>query len=120
MDLFVFPSQTETVGNVVLEAFASGVPVVAMARGGTKFIADNRSCAVLADNHAQLIDAARVLVADRARCDAMRVAARKRALHRSWERIFDDVYQAYRVAMSPTAAPGVEPIVRLVENQESA
>jgi len=33
-DLFVFPSSTETFGNVVLEAFASGLPAVAVNKGG--------------------------------------------------------------------------------------
>ncbi|MEZ4745951.1 MAG: glycosyltransferase family 1 protein [Calditrichia bacterium] len=33
-DIFVFPSTTETFGNVILEAFASGLPVVAANAGG--------------------------------------------------------------------------------------
>jgi phosphatidylinositol alpha 1,6-mannosyltransferase len=33
-DIFVFPSTTETFGNVILEAFASGLPAVTVDRGG--------------------------------------------------------------------------------------
>lgn len=33
-DIFVFPSRTETLGNVVLEALASGLPVIGAAEGG--------------------------------------------------------------------------------------
>ena len=38
MDALVFPSHTDTFGNVVLEALASGVPAVVTPDGGPKFI----------------------------------------------------------------------------------
>ena len=46
MDIFAFPSETETVGNVVLEAMASGVPAVVMATGGQRFMVDAGHSAV--------------------------------------------------------------------------
>src|SRR6185437_13013342 len=38
MDVLVFPSHTDTFGNVVLEALASGVPAVVTCDGGPKYI----------------------------------------------------------------------------------
>ena len=103
MDVFAFPSETETVGNVVLEAMASGVPVVAMAHGGPRFIADPGRSAILANDHHELVDAVRALVRDEGRRDAMRRAARTRALEMSWDRIFDGVCSAYATAISVSA-----------------
>jgi phosphatidylinositol alpha 1,6-mannosyltransferase len=38
MDLFIFPSHTDTFGNVVLEALASGVPAIVTPDGGPSTI----------------------------------------------------------------------------------
>ena len=39
-DVFAFPSRSETLGLVALEAFASGVPVVGARAGGIPFVID--------------------------------------------------------------------------------
>lgn len=100
MDLFVFPSETETVGNVVLEAMASGVPVVAMAHGGPKFIARASRGAVLAQTERELVDVSVNLVTDADTRRRMADAAREDALERSWGAVFETVYQAYESAIA--------------------
>jgi glycosyltransferase involved in cell wall biosynthesis len=122
LDLFVFPSETETVGNVVLEAMASGVPVVAMAYGGTKFVAASPASAALARSERELIEFATRLVRDGARRRAMGVAARAAALERSWAAVFDVVYEAYAAAIARDTGgtlPAGESIVTVAEQQSA-
>ncbi len=40
-DIFLFPSTTDTFGNVVIEAFASGLPVVVSDQGGPRELIEN-------------------------------------------------------------------------------
>ena len=52
-DVFLFPSRTDTFGQVILEAQASGVPVVAVAEGGPLSLIENRISGVLCRPEAQ-------------------------------------------------------------------
>ena len=107
MDVFAFPSETETVGNVVLEAMASGVAVVAMARGGHRFVTQAGRSALIADSGAEFISLTLALTCDRARRLALGAAARAHACERSWNAVFDGVYRSYEEAIAladPNAA----------------
>ena len=76
-DLFLFPSLTETFGNVTLEALASGVPVVAFDYAAAREHANEHCgrCAAFGDENA-FIRAARELASAPALANSMRDAAR--------------------------------------------
>jgi phosphatidylinositol alpha 1,6-mannosyltransferase len=97
MDVLVFPSHTDTFGNVVLEALASGVPAVVTLDGGPKFIVRDGETGFVTDDD-RFAAAVAELVRDRARRDAMRVKAREYALGCSWDAVFDRVYAGYETA----------------------
>ena len=98
MDLLVFPSHTDTFGNVVLEALASGVPAVVTPDGGPKFIVrDGETGFVVADDHfakavAEMVARSRAVGGDG-------VKARDYALGCSWDAVFDRVYSGYETAL---------------------
>ncbi len=101
MDVFAFPSETDTEGSVVLEAMASGVPPVVMATGGQRFIVEAGQTAVVARDRHAFIQGVRMLAKNREQREDMGAAARARTADLlSWDRIFIDMCHAYDAAMS--------------------
>ena len=99
-DLFVFPSCTDTAGNVVLEAQACSLPVLVSDQGGPR---ENMRPGVTGHvcrggRSGELAAAIAGLAADRGRRRAMASAARRYALTRRWDRALAPLYDAYRQA----------------------
>lgn len=95
MDLFAFYSETDTFGNVVLEALASGVPTVVTDKGGPKFIVEDNRSGFICSTDAEFTAAVLRLVASNSLQRDMSIAARLRAERASWDAVFATVYEAY-------------------------
>ena len=105
-DVFLFPSMTETFGNVVPEAMASGVAVVAYDHAAAGLLirhGDNGLLARLGEA-SEFCRVARRAAADRAGLREMGGRARHSVLSLDWERIVDAVEVEYAAAM---VAPGL-------------
>lgn len=105
MDVFVFPSESETFGNVVQEANASGVPAIVTNQGGPKFIVSHNETGFIAENFEEFVQFSIELMEDAEKLSAMKQAARRFAESRSWDAVFEDVYHAYRIAVETSKNP---------------
>jgi glycosyltransferase involved in cell wall biosynthesis len=98
-DVFVFPGVTETFGQVVQEAQASGLPVLTVDRGGVRdLVLPGESGLVLPPDPHAFAQAAVTLRDDPALRDRMSAAARRRAECAPWEAILGQLEAHYREA----------------------
>ena len=109
-DLFLFPSRTETFGNVVLEAMASGVPVIAFDNGAAREHLRDGVHGRRVTSDAGFIHAARTLAGDAEMRRAMGVAARRAteplspaAVCADFDRILSSLGQPHATAALATA-----------------
>lgn len=97
-DVFVFPSQTDTAGNVVLEAQASGLPVLVSGVGGPREnTLDGRTGHVVPDMEPESwLHRVAPLLEQAAYREAMGAAARRYAESRTWSAALEPLYRTYR------------------------
>ena len=89
-DIFLFPSSTETLGLVLLEAMAAGCPVIGANKGGIPDIINNEVNGCLYDpdqedqGESSLIEATKKILMNKNKKEEMRIAAREEAEKWDW------------------------------------
>lgn len=105
-DLFAFPSVTETFGNVLLEAMASGLPSVVAAAGGVLEFAEHGTNAWLVqpDSADGLVDGLHRLMGDAGLRRALAAGALEGARTHRWPDVDDRLLEQYADASERYAA----------------
>ena len=104
-DAFLFCSSTDTYGQVILEAAASGLPIVAVAEGGPAALIENRHTGLLCRPDADHLAGTLLQLASSPRLRRqLGDAAARAARERSWERSMGQLAAGYRHALDAAAA----------------
>lgn len=96
-DVFVFPSETETFGNVVLEAMASGTAVIGSAAGGVKDNIVHLETGLLCKpgDITEFVHAVELVYHNEEYRSKLSMAGRRYSLKQSWDHIFNELYESY-------------------------
>jgi len=101
-DLFLFASETDTFGQVILEAQASGLPVVAVDAGGPRELIEHTRTGWLCPPDAELLAAALIDLARRpALRERLAAAGLEAVSHRSWSAALRQLADGYGRALAP-------------------
>jgi glycosyltransferase involved in cell wall biosynthesis/predicted metal-dependent phosphoesterase TrpH len=112
-DAFLFCSSTDTYGQVILEAAASGLPIVAVAEGGPAALIENRHTGLLClPDPDHLAGALLQLASSPALRRQLGAAGARAARERSWERAMGQLAAGYRRALDAAAAAPPEALAR--------
>ena len=106
-DAFLFPSSTETLGLVLLEAMAAGCPVVGANRGGIPDIVNDgeNGCLYDPDEPGSLVSAVQRLLGDQEQRSRLRLAARQEAERWGWAGATEQLRRYYRQVLGSQELP---------------
>jgi glycosyltransferase involved in cell wall biosynthesis/predicted metal-dependent phosphoesterase TrpH len=100
-DIFVFPSATDTFGQVILEAQASGLPTLAVARGGPLSLIEDRVSGLLCEPDARcLAQALLELARSPLLCAHLAGGALRSARQRTWEHTLQRLADGYQRSLT--------------------
>jgi phosphatidylinositol alpha 1,6-mannosyltransferase len=97
-DIFLFPSESETFGNVTLEAMASGLPTVCAAASGSNNLVANGKTGFLieASREDEMVSRVQALIQDASLRTTMSQAARARAMEFNWDAILSRLVASFQ------------------------
>jgi glycosyltransferase involved in cell wall biosynthesis/predicted metal-dependent phosphoesterase TrpH len=108
-DLFLFASRTDTFGQVLLEAQASGLPVVAVDEGGpTSIVTDGVTGRLCPADARVLADVVCGLATQPLQRERLARSALEAVRWRTWERSLQRLADGYRRALDPIAAASAD------------
>jgi len=108
-DFMVFPSRTDTAGNVVLEAQASGLPVLVSNAGGPRENLRSSETGFVCSEFSDFVRRAGDLLRHSRKRREMSAAAREYALTRRWETALEPLYDSYTALGSGRPAAVLQP-----------
>jgi phosphatidylinositol alpha 1,6-mannosyltransferase len=107
MDVFVFPSLTDTFGLVVLEAMASGVPVVVSPETGARVGVRHGATGLYAADLHSFTESVVQLMGNEALRQRIGTAARVFTCSNTWDTVFEQLYRTYERGFEATGCkPG--------------
>lgn len=95
-DFFVFPSETDTFGNVVLEAMSCGLPVLVSDKMAPKELVQQGKTGFVCSTMQDFQEKVDLLAEDKSLQKKMSKKALSYARSRSWEEVFEDLIQKYK------------------------
>jgi glycosyltransferase involved in cell wall biosynthesis/predicted metal-dependent phosphoesterase TrpH len=108
-DVFLFPSATDTFGQVILEAQASGLPVVAVAKGGPLSLIEDGATGLLREADSRALASALIeLASTPVLRERLSSAALDSVRQRTWERALTRLAHGYQQVLPPSRFAEVE------------